>query len=566
MPTRTRDIHEPPPNRRAPRRSVSLTACGALLVGLAGGAAAQPGVSEPTPRPALFVIVTVDQMRYDYIERYADTWTGGLRRLVDEGAVFVDAAYPYLHTVTCAGHATIGTGTFPATHGAIMNDWWDREEGRVVTCTEDEAAVGRAFGGSVDEGQSARRLLVPTFADELRAQQPVAPRIVSLSMKARSALMPAGHRADVALWFEPGAGWVTSAGYDGRTAFVEEVLRSHPLDAERDRVWTLLQADSEYRFADDGPGERPRNGWTPLFPHPLVVEEPSRWLRLWERSPFADDYLGELARAAVSSLELGQGPGRTDFLAVSFSALDRVGHWFGPDSRETEDVVRRLDRTLALLLDDLDQRVGRDRYVLALTADHGVGPIPEASTSAGKDAGRFDREGRREVVARINAVLGPGEHVLSMRHTDVYLDDTSRRRLEESPELVDALIADVEQIPGVARVLFGPRLLGRPPADAVERAAVLSYHPERSGDLLIVPQPYWIITNDAATHGTYHEYDQRVPLILRGPGIVPGTYRGPATPADIAPTFAALAGITLARPDGRALDVALDGATRSPTP
>ena len=278
--------------------------------------------------------------------------------------------------------------------------------------------------------------------------------------------------------------------------------------------------------------------------------------------PLADEYVGGLAIAAVDALDLGAGSG-TDYLAVGFSAADYVGHDFGPWSPEVEDVYRRLDLTIGRLFDHLDRTVGRDRYTVALSADHGVGPIPEEAVALGLDAGRIDRN---SVIARVNEVLepffGPGAHAVGMAHIEFYFAPGVYDRLVATPDALAAVVDALERYPGVQRVFRGEALRAGPFADPLTRQVARSYYPGRSGDLVVIPKPYWYTWIRRADHGTGYDYDTRVPLILAGAGIAPGRYTSAAAPEDIAPTLAFLAGVTLAQPDGRVLTEALVGSAR----
>ncbi|HEY8551119.1 MAG TPA: alkaline phosphatase family protein [Vicinamibacterales bacterium] len=520
-----------------------------------------PAVHAQEP-PRLVVFISVDQFRSDYIDRYGDRWTGGLRRLVTEGARFVEAAYPYLNTVTCAGHATMSTGAFPATHGMVLNAWWDREAGREQPCTLDPSttAIGYTTPSGKANGQSAALLRTHTFADELRGQARRPPRIVSLSMKPRSAIMLAGRRGDAVVWFESATGFTTSTAYTpAPVPFVEAFVKAHPLDKEHGEVWTRLLPESEYLYEDEGEGEKPSAGWTRSFPHPITVKrEDGKSVSLWSSTPWADAYLGRMARAAVDELKMGQTEG-TDYLAISFSVLDSIGHAFGPRSHEVQDVLLRLDRTIGELLQHLDAKVGADRYVVALTGDHGVAPLPEQAVALGLDAGRVNLN---DVAAKVEALLtsrlGQGKYIARIAYTDLYFMPGVYDRLNAEPAVLREVLDAIREVPGIARVLESAHLMDPAASDdPVVRAARLNYFPERSGDLILVPKPYWLMSTSATTHGTFYGYDQHVPVVLYGSGIKPGRYWQKASPADIAPTLAALCGITLARTDGRVLAEAL---------
>lgn len=535
----------------------------ALALALAASAPVHPQPGNPARGPTLLVTIAVDQMRADYLDRAQRLLHGGLGRLLRDGAVFERAEYPYATTVTCPGHATIATGTFPATHGIVANEWWSRADNRRVVCTDDAGAASVAYVGAPEgASHSARRLRVPTLGDRLRAARPDA-RVVAVAMKPRSAVMLGGHTGTAVTWFVDAThGWATSSAYSARPLpEVHDFLFAHPIDRERTTVWTPLDPDS-YAGEDDAPGERPKAGWTRVFPHPLAGEPGTaadRFPELWKCSPFADAYVGAMAAAQMRAFALGQR-GTVDLLAISFSGLDCVGHDFGPDSAEVHDTVLRLDRTLGTLFEALDAAVGRDRYVVALSADHGVSAIPEQRQRAGADAGRvLAADIRRVAESALAAVHGPGPHVAAVIAPSVYLTPAVRERQLRSPDLAAPAIAAIAKLPGILRVIAGRTLAdGRGRRDPLERAAALSYHPAESGDLLYFLQPGWIHGGDsAASHGSPHAYDRRVPLLFMGASIKSGRYTRAASPADLAPTLAAAVGLKMAGADGAVLHAAL---------
>ena len=271
---------------RVSRRSFlrGLTAASLLLVvsfsdPLASGLRNTPlaiAVAANEHRPKLLVVLVVDQMRADYIDTYGHQWSAGLRRLLDEGAWFRQAAYPYRSTVTCAGHATIATGSFPARHGMVQNRWWDRASAQSVTCTTDAAAAPIAYGGQASERHSPRQLALPTVADILRVSSPHRPRIVSLSLKPRSAVTMAGQAADAIAWFDEANTWATSTAYaDSPVAAVRQFVEANAVETQADAVWTRLLPLNDYLYDDDGFGEQPPEGWGTRFPHALGGQERS---------------------------------------------------------------------------------------------------------------------------------------------------------------------------------------------------------------------------------------------------------------------------------------------------
>ena len=534
--------------------------------------AAVPKASRAPARPKLVVLLVVDQMRGDYVDKFLSQWTGGLKRLVEEGAWFRDAAYPYAATETCVGHATISTGAFPATHGMVANAWWDRKEQKMVTCTADPdpGVENIGYAGATPKGaDTAWRMEIPSFAEELKFQTSGATRIVSFSLKARAAITMAGHKADAATWFDSGA-WVTSSVYSTQP-FIEEQAKSHPAKADFGKTWMLSLPEKAYWYDEKALGAVPPNGWDLTFPHPLrgksgTGEPDPDFYNQWASSPYADTALTELAEKALDALNLGKAAG-TDFLAVSYSSVDLVGHEFGPRSREIQDVLIRLDKDLANLFAHLDAKVGRGNYVVALSADHGVAPIPEDMQKTGADAGLLHLP---ELQGRIEKALEgfkyPKPAVATISGSDIYFAPGVYEKLQHDHAAMQAVQEAALTQPGVAAVYRAEEVVGRPATQSPTlRAFANSYFPGRSGDLFILPKPYWLMDGTPAGktrsygtgHGVPYNYDQHVPVLLMGFRIQPGQYFQSITPADIAPTFAALCGITLASRDGHILSEAL---------
>jgi predicted AlkP superfamily pyrophosphatase or phosphodiesterase len=547
-----------------------------LLAGPAAGEQAPKrpeakGVTHP-PRPKLVVMIVVDQMRGDYVDKFRGQWTGGLKRLLDEGAWFRQAAYPYAATDTCVGHATISTGAFPASHGIVGNGWWDREQQKAVTCTNDPQTKNSAYGGgSTKGGDSAVRMQLPAFAEELKFQTGGATRVVTFSLKARAAIPLAGHKGDAVTWFDSSSrAWATSSAY-GTMPFVEDFAKKHLVTEDYGKTWTLSLPESAYLYGDKAPGAAPAEGWTLTFPHTLRGKEGSTspdeaFYEEWEMSPFADTYLTHMAEAAVDSLGLGKS-GATDYLGVGYSTLDYVGHAFGPHSREIQDILVRLDKDLGELFKQLDQKVGRGNYVVAFSADHGVAPVPEDIAATGIEAGLLRLP---ELQARIENALEPFNYtrpaIAKITGSNVYFAQGTYDRLKQDPPAMRAVLDAALTQPGVAAVYRSEELTGgNPSLTQTRRAMTLNYFHGRSGDLFIVPKPYWLLDGNPAGkrrgygtgHGVPYNYDQHVPILLMGAGIRAGEYFKTVTPADIAPTLAALCGITLATRDGRVLAEAL---------
>lgn len=547
-----------------------------LLAMLTLAAAATAAFTAPMPpqpaadgRPRLVVLLVVDQMRRDYLDEYGARWEKGLRRLYDEGAWFPNAAYPYSTTLTCAGHATIATGTLPRTHGIISNQWWDRAGQRMVSCTQDPSAREVPYGDrQAGPGGSAVALKAPTLASAIASA--TGGRVVSISLKRAAAAMLAGTgRGDAVLWFQ-GGGWSSSTAWAARPerALLRAATRT-PIEADFGRVWARRHGGGHYKYEDDGLGEKPSPEWTTVFPHALQPRDGRPTLffyEAWQSSPYSDGHLERLALAAIDGMKLGRESG-IDVLAVSFSALDVVGHDFGPRSHEIQDVLFRLDETFDRLLDRLDRRVGRGRYVVAFTADHGVAVIPEQAARDGADAGRIlMNELIRVADETLAESFGRGRWTATEAYSEFYFRGGVFDRILATPGLLQKVKDALASQPGVARVYDRTEVAALAgSADPLARAVAAGFHPDRSGDLIVVPKPNWIFVADdksivpgnATTHGTGYAYDTNVPLVIFGGGVKPGRYDGEASPADIAPTLARIAGVPFASATGRVLDEAL---------
>ena len=417
---------------------------------------------ERAAHPKLVVLLVVDQMRGDYVDKFRGQWSGGFARLLKEGAWFRSAAYPYAATETCPGHSTISTGAFPANHGMVGNSWWDREQQKSVTCTSDPNVKDTAYaGGTTKGGDSAWRMQIPSFAEELKFQTGGATRIVTVSAKARAAITMAGHKGDAVTWMDPSGALVTSSPY-GTMPFVEEFAKKHPAAKDYGKTWSLSLPKTAYLYDEGAVGARIPDGWAPTFPHPLRGKEGSTapdeaYYEQWATSPFLETYLTKLAESAVDSLGLGKS-GATDFLGVSYSSVDYVGHSFGPRSWEIQDMLVRLDRDLGELFAFLDKKVGAGNYVVALSADHGVAPIPADMQKTGVDAGVLSLP---ELQERIEKALEPFNYtrpvIARMSGNEIYFSEGIYARLKSDPAAMKAVLDTITNTPGVCSGLPGGR-------------------------------------------------------------------------------------------------------------
>lgn len=531
-------------------------------------------VPEPK-RPRLVLFLAVDQFRYDYLERFGDLFVAnGLKRLLRDGASWTQSNYDHMPTYTAPGHGTMLTGAYPAESGIIGNYWLDRATGKRVSSVSDETV--KALGGKPNEpASSPRRLLASTVGDELRLVTNGRAKVIGISVKDRSAILPAGRHANAAYWLADFSGDLVSSTYyfNELPAWVTAFNQTGPVDKYFGQKWERLLPESEY-IKRAGPDSTPwekvtASGDTNLFPHTITGGAtgpgPIFYAHL-DHSPFTNDILLAFAQQAIINEQLGQDDD-TDVLSVSFSASDYVGHRYGPYSQEVMDITLRVDRTIATLLDFVNQRVGLSNTMIAFTADHGVSPIPEHAEALGLGGARLTV---RDIFATLNKAISArynpqgkspdptADYLLREVDTstgrewflngNVYFNYNALRRdnvnIEEFSQVV---VAAGLTIPGVARAFSRTQLLRGATSitDPIERRVVHGFHPARSGDVVLVAEPYKYLGDTiAATHGSAYSYDTHVPTIIMGAGIIPGRYYEPATPADIAPTLSALLRIT----------------------
>ncbi|MFV1988270.1 MAG: alkaline phosphatase family protein [Gemmatimonadota bacterium] len=525
------------------------------------GAVATPAADPPR----LTVVLVVDQMRADFLERYAPLFEGGFARILADGAVFTDAAQDHAATVTAVGHATISTGVFPARHGIVGNDVFDHEAGEAVYSAFDPAAP--ILGLPDAPGRSPVRIRRSGLADWLKAANPES-RVFSTALKDRSAIMMGGRDPDGVYWYHDAAeGIVTSTFY---TAEVPDWVEAF---AFRDRVASYFSRGWDRllpREAYDGVSREDRfeaegRGWPSEFPHRFAeifpdgtAESPGHdYFDDFTDTPFADEVILQFARAAVEQEGLGADD-TPDLLFIGASAADYIGHRWGPYSQEVQDYYMRLDRYLGELFEALDDRVGVDEWALVLSSDHGVAPAPEELLRRGEHARRISAdEYSREIRAAIGAAFEETgiDPVPTVRWLDGPHLISETASPEELRELRRVLADRFAEIDFVAAAFTSDEVAGADPgADGMLGRFRRSYYEGRSPDVMLLLEPNHIVGGVTATHGSAHWYDRQVPLVFMGPGIPAGRYDGPVRTVDIAPTLARLLGIPApADLDGRTL-------------
>jgi predicted AlkP superfamily pyrophosphatase or phosphodiesterase len=478
----------------------------------------------PGEAPRLVLLVAVDQMRYDYLPRFASAFTGGFHRLSRDGAVFTNAHLDHYPSVTAVGHSTMLTGAPPSISGIVGNDWYDRALKRNVTSVEDPGT--KLLGAATASGSSPHRLRVSTLGDELKMAHPGS-RVISLSHKDRSAILMGGRMADLALWWETKTGaFVSSTWYGAELPkWAAAFDAGRPADAWLGREWRALEGGALLGRMPDTPG-------------------PDYYGRLYS-SAFGNELLVSLAVAALEGERLGSRE-TTDILSVSFSCNDAVGHDKGPHSAEVRDITVRTDLALDRLLAAIDRRVGLSRTLVVLTADHGVAPVPEQMTAWKMPAGRLSRPDLEKAVSdALEKAFGPGPWLEGRAGSALYLNRALMAERGLDPATVERRAASgAEAADAVWRTYTRSQLLeGRVASDPWSRRVQLSFHRERSGDVDVLLEPYWMSGTSGTTHGSAFSYDTHIPLMVMGPGIRPGRYDRTVVLNDLAPTLATLLGI-----------------------
>lgn len=530
----------------------------------------------PTPAhaaepPSLILQITVDALRGDLPTRFDRVLgEGGFRYLKQEGIWYTNAHYEHANTETIVGHTSLATGTVPAAHGMVGNVWFDHKLGRMVYNIEDPDFHLLTAGADVDagseidptqkaakvEGRSPANILTSTFSDEMAVHYGGQSKIFAVSVKDRGAVPLAGH-AGKAFWFSKASGdFVTSSFYfDRNPAWVDAWNADQPAQAYGGKSWQLLHAQDQYLFgdADDAQWETDFPGYGRTFPHAFGAADDKYFTTKLTLSPAGDALTLDFAKTLVRSENLGQNT-VPDYLSISFSSTDYVGHLFGASSLEMEDNIARLDRILADLFNFIDEEVGLDNTLIVLSADHGQPEVPGFMHEMGMDqAHHFDTDAldKTPVVAALKENFGLGEELIEaffqpyiyLNHNLIQSAGLDRKEVEQA--LVDELL----KFPGVAYAVSSTALTGGDvPNTFMTRAVLKNHQADRSGDIYLVFSPN-VFINDfggltvASTHGSPWRYDTFVPVVFAGAGLTAGEISRRVTPYDIAPTLAGYLGV-----------------------
>lgn len=501
-------------------------------------------MAQPLPKPKLVVGIVVDQMRADYLYRYWDKLgDSGFKRLMGEGFVCDNTTYTYVPTYTAPGHASIFTGTTPAVHGIVGNAWYDRQTDQPVYCTDDKQV--QAVGGTPMAGMmSPRNMLSTTITDELRIATNFKSTVIGIALKDRGAILPAGHMANGAYWYDARTGQFMSSTHYGTQlpAWVTQFNKRGLALAYMSKPWTPFLPLPEYTasLADDSPYELKNRGETnPVFPHDLPKLVEQQGLGVLSATPFGNTLTREFAVAAIQAEQLGKRE-VTDFLTLSFSSPDYVGHQYGPHSIEIEDTYLRLDREIAEFLSFLDSYLGKNNVLIFLTADHGAANVPAYLAARKVPAGYFEGKAlMRPLKAYLHQLYGDSL-VINYSNQQIYLDQSMMAQKKLDPTQVQTAVATfLQSTKGLAGILSADAIQHTSFTDPIRNLVQNGYNLKRSGDVMLTLEPGWMeYQSVGTTHGSAYSYDTRVPLIWYGWQIPVGRTAQAVSISDIAPTLA----------------------------
>ncbi|WP_298530568.1 alkaline phosphatase PafA [uncultured Algibacter sp.] len=510
--------------------------------------------SELNKRPKLVVGIVVDQMRYDYLTRFINKYgEGGFKRMISEGFNCKNNHFNYIPTYTGPGHASVFTGTTPKNHGVIANDWFDKVLNRSVNCVEDNT-VDPLGTTSIDGKKSPVRMVATTFPDENRLFTQMRGKTIGISIKHRGAILPAGHTANGAYWFDyehNGKGnWISSTFYMNKLPQWVQDFNSSDAAESYFKVWDTFYDINTYTESgsDENNYERVFKGKNqPIFPYDLnELKESNGNFKIIADSPYGNNLTTDFSLAAIDGEELGKDD-ITDILTISYSSTDKVGHDFGVNSKEIEDVYIRLDKDLERLFNVLDMKVGKGDYTVFLTADHGVVDVPHYLQSLKIPSGYIKyKEFKEKLNAFILEKFKATDLIKNISNDQIFLNRTKIRDkgLELSTvqqEIVNEIISYKE----IYKAYTATALSNNSFPAGVEHLLQNGYNQKRSGDILTIPFPGYIFyRKTGTTHGSGFNYDTHVPLLFFGKGIKHGQTFQKTVITDIAPTMSALLGIS----------------------
>lgn len=541
-------------------RIVASIAAALILSGITTDVVAQrkknkveESIKEATPfsSPKLVVGIVVDQMRYDYITRFWDKYKDdGFKRFVNDGFTCKNNHFNYAPTSTGPGHASVYTGTTPAAHGIIGNNWYHKVTDKDVYCAGDESYA--SVGTTSDAGKmSPHRLVTTTITDQLRLHTQQRGKVIAIALKDRGAVLPGGHMANAAYWFhgKDEGKWITSSYYMNQLpSWVQNFNKAHSVDAYK-KSWTTLEPIATY--IESGTDANAYEGLfkgetTSAFPHDI----PALWdangqYDILKGTPYGNSLTADFAIEAISQEALGIDED-TDFLAVSFSSTDYVGHMYGVNAKEIQDTYMRLDADLARLFKALDTKVGAGQYTVFLTADHAAVQVPSYLKDQKVPAGYFSTSTTKRKLAEFTKEqYGTADVIKNFSNYQLFLDHVVLRNLGlELDDVQEELEQELLTYDGIDRVYTGDQMRTQQYQHGIPYILQNGYNQKRSGDVLVVLTPGVIsYSKTGSTHGSPQIYDTHAPLLFYGKGIKKGATVTRTEIPDIAPTIAALLGI-----------------------
>lgn len=505
-------------------------------------------------KPKLIVGIVVDQMRYDYLARFYNNFSdGGFKRLMNDGYNLKNTHYNYVPTKTAIGHASIYTGTTPENHGIMGNDWYDKYLKKRVYCVRDDNY--QTLGSKSKEGEmSPHRLRTTTVGDQLHLAQNMNGKVIAVSIKNRGSVLPGGHTANAAYWFDDKqvGQWISSSYYmDELPNWVKKINASDTFENYLSKPWnTYLDIDKYVSsHQDDNSYEDPFEGSEkPIFPHNIqnLRVENNNFLLL-RITPFGNNLTTDFAIKAIENEQLGKSK-FTDFLAISYTSTDEVGHRFGPNSIELEDTFIRLDRDIERLLNYLDSNVGVNNYTLFLTSDHGVTEVPKFLTDIKIPAGYKSKKQTLKKVKDLTKTHFGEDLVEDLMNNQVYLNHDKIKELNiDTNEVIEVLLNEMITYKNIYKITSAKTLQNTEFTRGIMGMIQRGYNQKFSGDIIFVETPStlsdWYLKLEATNHGSPYNYDTHVPLLFYGKGIKKGSSHQYHPIIDIAPTLSALLGI-----------------------
>jgi predicted AlkP superfamily pyrophosphatase or phosphodiesterase len=503
-------------------------------------------------KPKLVVFISIDQWRYDLLEKYKDQYNAGFKRLINEATIYSNALHNYSSTETGPGHSVLLTGNYPSKTGIVRNDFTDRKLGKYVYCVQDDSA--KIVGSDNYMGISPKNLLVPTIGDILKSEQKS--KVFSISGKDRSAVLMAGHKADAVFWYHSGTGKIVSSDYymEKLPDYIELINSENYFNKYFTESWNkkfdidYTQLSREDHFI----GESDNKNTT--FPHVLnedsTEEITSRFYKTMRYTPFLDQYILNVAETILKEEKLGKSE-NADLLIVGLPSTDYIGHKFGPFSQETLDHLLRLDRYLGNFFSVLDEQIGKDNYLLVMSSDHGVAPVPEYSQKIGNDAKRYLREDLKEDFDKIEIKF---QKKFKLKESLLFNDSISDKLSDEQKT---EIVQEIRNLSYVADIftyeeLESQETKDRPFLEDYKK----SFHPERSANFELLPKENYLAPSyyvGGTTHGSAHRYDKHVPIIFMGKGYKQNKISTQVETIDIAPTLAKILGLKSGTFQGKVL-------------